>query len=61
MAIALAMTVVSVIGSAGAQWPVEPSQVIAQEVLVNRYASAVSEMDFRLGDHQQLRKLLLGN
>ena len=62
-AVALTMAVagVSVIGSAVAQSPGEHVQVIAQETLTNRYVSPVSETDFRLGDHQQLRKHFLGN
>lgn len=62
-AVALAMTVASVIviGSAVAQSPVEQAEVIAPETLTNRYVSPISETDFRLGDRQQLRKLLLGN
>jgi hypothetical protein len=47
MAIALATTAasVSVIGSA-----------VAEEVLINRHSYPVSKMDFRLSDHQKLRK-----
>jgi hypothetical protein len=63
IAVALAMTFVSisVIGSAVAQSPVERAEVTAEETLINRHVSPVSETDFRLGDHQQLRKLFLGN
>jgi hypothetical protein len=57
-AIALAMTIAS-IGSAVAQSPLGQPPSIAPEALVNRYASPVSKTDVRLGDHQQLRKLLL--
>ncbi len=61
LASAMAFAGVSVIGSAVAQSPVEQGNVIAQETLTNRYASPVSETDFRFGDHQQLKKLFLGN
>jgi hypothetical protein len=61
LAFAMAVAGVSVIGSAVAQSPVEQAQVIAQETLTNRYSSPVSETDFRLGEHQQLKKLFLGN
>jgi hypothetical protein len=59
-AIALAVTIASigVIGSAVAQSPVDP---IAPETLVNRDESPASETDFRLGDHQQLRRIFLSN
>jgi hypothetical protein len=62
-AVGLAMAVagVSVIGSAVAQSKVEPAQAIAHEALINRYESPLSEADLRLGDHQQLRRLFLGN
>jgi hypothetical protein len=60
-ALAMAMAALSVgaIGSAVAQSP--PEQARAQETLTNRYEPPVSETDFRLGEHQQLRRLLLGN
>jgi hypothetical protein len=61
VALGLAAAGVSVIGSAVARSPIEQTQIIAQEPLVNRHASEVSETDFRLGDHQQLRRLFLGN
>jgi hypothetical protein len=61
-AVALAMVAsASVIDSADAQLPAEQAELIAQEPLTNRHASPVSETDFRLGDHQQLRRLFLGN
>jgi hypothetical protein len=59
LAIAMACVSVSAIGSAVAQSPVEHTR--AQEALTNRYEAPVSETDFRFGEHQQLRRLLLGN
>jgi hypothetical protein len=63
MAIASAMALASVglIGGAVAQSEIEQGQMIWQGPLINRSASPVSETDPRLGDHQQLRKLFLGN
>ena len=61
LASAMAFAGVSLIGSAVAQSPVEQANVIAQETLTNRHVSPVSETDFRFGDHQQLKKLFLGN
>jgi hypothetical protein len=46
--------------SAVAQSPVEPTQVIGQETLTNRFIiSPASETDFRLNDRQQLRSYFL--
>jgi len=59
LAFAMAIAGVSVIGSAVAQSPIKQAQVIEQDTLINRYASPVSETDFRLGDHQQLKRLFL--
>jgi hypothetical protein len=59
LAFAMAIAGVSVIGSAVAQSPIKQAQVIEQDALTNRYASPVSETDFRLGDHQQLKRLFL--
>jgi hypothetical protein len=60
-AIALVVTVAcaGIIGSAVAQSPA--AQAMAQETLTNRPELATSEIDLRLGDHQQLRRLFLGN
>jgi hypothetical protein len=33
---------------------------VAREILVNRHSYPVSEMDFRLSDHQKLRKYFVG-
>jgi hypothetical protein len=46
---------ISEIGSALAQSPVAPTQVMGQEGLTNRFESPISETDFRLGDRQQLK------
>ena len=53
-AIGMSVVAVSVIGSALAHSPAEPTQVTAQEALTNRFESSVSETD-RLSDRQQLR------
>ena len=45
--------------SAVAQSPVEPTQVIGQEALTNRFTSPSSETEFRLSDHQQLKGYFL--
>lgn len=55
-AIGMSLVAVSVLGSARAQSPAELSQVSGQEALTNRFESPVSETDFRLSDHQQLRE-----
>ena len=59
-AVALAMAVagVSIIGSAVAQSPFEHAQFIQEETLTSL---PVSETDFRLSEHQRLRKHFLGN
>jgi hypothetical protein len=59
LGIGISVAGISVIGSAVAQSPVE--HAIAQDALINRYESPTSETEFRFGDHQQLRKLFLGN
>jgi hypothetical protein len=61
IASAMALASVGVIGSAVAQSQIEQAQMISQGPLINRSASPISETDLRLGDHQQLRKLFLGN
>jgi hypothetical protein len=60
MAVALGMTAacVGIIGSAVAQSPFQHAQFIQAETLTS---PPVSETDFRLGDHQLLRKHFLGN
>jgi hypothetical protein len=57
---AMALVSIGVIGSAVAQSQIEQVQV-SQDPLINRSTFPVSETDLRLGDHQQLRKLFLGN
>ena len=59
-AVALAMAVagVSIIGSAVAQSPFEHAQFIQEETLTS---PPVSETDFRISEHQRLRKHFLGN
>ena len=49
-ALAVGMSVVAL--SAIAHSPVEPTQVIGQETLTNRFISPASETDFRLNDRQ---------
>lgn len=61
IASAVALASVGVIGSAVAQSQIEEVQLFPRGPLVNRSAFPVSETDFQLGDHQQLRKLFLGN
>jgi hypothetical protein len=55
----MSVVAVGAIGSAVAQSSVEPTQVIGQEALVNRYGAPLSETDFRLSDRQQLRGYFL--
>ena len=55
--VAVGITVVAV--TAVAQSPVEPTQIVAQQTLTNRSESLVSEIDFRLSDHQQLKGYFL--
>ena len=50
---------ISEIGSAVAQSPVAPTQVMEQEALTNRFESPLSETDFRISDRQQLRGYFL--
>jgi hypothetical protein len=56
-AFAVGMSVVAI--SAVAQSQVEPTQVIGQEALTNRFISPISETDFRLSDRQQLKGYFL--
>ena len=58
-AVAVGITVVAV--TAVAQSPVEPTQIVGQQTLTNRSESPVSEIDFRLGDHQHLKGYFLDN
>jgi hypothetical protein len=62
-AVALAMTVagVGIIGSAVAESQAGRAEVITHETLINRHTSPSSETDFRLGDHQQLKRLFVGH
>jgi hypothetical protein len=62
-AVGLAMTAASVgiIGSAGAGSQVGRAEAITHETLVNRHTSPSSETEFRLGDHQQLKRLFVGH
>ena len=57
-AVAIGITVVV---TAVAQSPVEPTQIVAQQTLTNRSESPFSEIDFRLGDHQHLKGYFLDN
>jgi hypothetical protein len=59
VAIGMSVVAVSAIGSAVAQSPVAPTQVMGQEGLTNRFESPISETDFRLGDRQQLKGYFL--
>jgi hypothetical protein len=62
IAAAIAMTAVSIgaIGNdAAAQSTVEQTQALSKGGLTNRYETQSSELDFRLGDHQQLKRILL--
>lgn len=62
IAAAIAMTAVSIsaIGNgAAAQSTVEQTQASPKGGLTNRYETQSSELDFRLGDHQQLKRILL--
>lgn len=55
VAIAFAVVGVTAIGSAVAQSPLEQTKSTT-----NRYEPPVSETDFRIGDHQQLRSIFFG-
>jgi hypothetical protein len=62
IAAAIAMTAVSIsaIGNgAAAQSTVKQTQASPKGGLTNRYETQSSELDFRLGDHQQLKRILL--
>ena len=59
-AIAMAAVSVGAIGNdAAAQSTVEQTQASPKGGLTNRYETQSSELDFRLGDHQQLKRILL--
>jgi hypothetical protein len=58
IAAAIAMGAAGAIGNdAAAQ--VEQAQASPKGGLTNRYETQSSELDFRLGDHQQLKRILL--
>ena len=61
IAATIAMAAVSgAIGNdAAAQSTVEHTQASPKGGLTNRYETQSSELDFRLGDHQQLKRILL--
>ena len=59
-AIGMAAVSFSPIGNdAAAQSTVEQTQASPKGGLTNRYETQSSELDFRLGDHQQLKRILL--
>jgi hypothetical protein len=58
-AVGMSVIAISAIGSAGASSRVERAQVIRQEAPTNRFASPISETDFRLSDRQQLKGYFL--
>jgi hypothetical protein len=57
VAVGLSVIAVSAIGCAVAQPPVEATEFSSQKALTNR--SPLSQADFRLTDHQQLRGYFL--
>ena len=60
IAAAIAAVGVSAIGNdAVAQSTGEQTQTSPKGGLTNRYETQSSELDFRLGDHQQLKRMLL--
>ena len=59
-AIGMAAVSVGAIGNdAAVQSTVEQTQASPKGGLTNRYETQSSELDFRLGDHQQLKRILL--
>jgi hypothetical protein len=56
-AIGMAAVSMSVIGNATAQSAREQPQTAPKGDLTNRYEAQSSELDFRLGDRQQLRRM----
>jgi phage-related minor tail protein len=59
-AIGMAAVGVGAIGNdAVAQSTVEQAQTSPKGGLTHRYETPSSELDFRLGDHQQLKRMLL--
>jgi hypothetical protein len=59
VAIGMSVVAVSAIGSAVAQSPADPTQVMGQEALTNRFGPPISETDFRISDRQQLKGYFL--
>jgi hypothetical protein len=59
-AIGMAAVSVNTIDTAAVQSVVEHAEPPTKGVLPNRDESPVSETDFRLSDHQQLRRIFLG-
>ena len=60
VAIGIAFVAVSVIGSAVAYSAVERARMIVQETITKSLRSPAPKTEFRLSDHQQLRKIFLG-
>jgi hypothetical protein len=58
-AIAMMAISVSTIGTAIAESTGKETQAPPKKVLTNRYETQSSETDFRLGEHQQLRRIFL--
>jgi hypothetical protein len=58
-AIGMVAVSIGVIGNATAQSAMEQVQTPPKGDLTNRYETQSSELDFRLGDHQQLRRMFL--
>jgi hypothetical protein len=59
VAFGMSLITVTAIGTAVAQSPVAPTEVMGQEGLTNRFESPISETDFRISDRQQLRGYFL--
>jgi hypothetical protein len=55
----VAVSVGAIGNDAAAQSTVEQTQASPKGGLTNRYETQSSELDFRLGDHQQLKRILL--
>ena len=58
-AVGMSVIAISAIGSAGASSRVERAQVIRQEAPTNRFASPISETDFRLSFVSSSRAIFL--
>jgi hypothetical protein len=54
-----AVSIGAIGNDAAAQSTVEQTQASPKGGLTNRYETQSSEVDFRLGDHQQLKRILL--